>query len=163
MASVIKKLFLVFVVAGIIVFFGCNKNLPDVTACSPLPPSADSAALLKYAHDSSIKVTEDSGIYYQIIDSGNSTRPIISSNITVNYVGRLIATGAIFDSASNSNLNGARVSGLITGWQIALPKIGVGGHIVMLIPSAYGYGCTGYGPVPENAPLYFDVRLLQVN
>jgi FKBP-type peptidyl-prolyl cis-trans isomerase FkpA len=157
-----KKLFFVFVVVGLVVFFGCNKNLPDVTACSPLPPSADSAALLKYAHDSSIQVTADSGIYYQIIDSGYGNRPVYSSNITVNYVGRLMS-GAIFDSASNSNLNGARLYGLIKGWQIGLPKIGVGGHILLLIPSGYGYGCTGYGPVPANAPLYFDVRLLQVN
>jgi FKBP-type peptidyl-prolyl cis-trans isomerase FkpA len=157
-----KKCFFVFVVAGIIVFFGCNKNLPDTPACTPLPLSADSAALLNYAHDSSIKVTLDSGMYYQILDSGNGNRPIYSSNITVSYVGRLMS-GAIFDSASNSNLNGARLSGLLTGWQIVLPKIGVGGHIIMLIPSAYGYGCTGYGPVPGDAPLYFDVRLLQVN
>jgi FKBP-type peptidyl-prolyl cis-trans isomerase FkpA len=161
MASV-KKLFFVFVVAGIVIFFGCNKNLPDVKACTPLPPSADSAVLLKYAYDSSIKVTQDSGMYYQIIDSGNSNRPVYSSNITVNYVGRLMS-GTIFDSATNSNLNGTRLYGLIEGWRIGLPKIGVGGHILLLIPSGYGYGCTGYGPVPGNAPLYFDISLLQVN
>jgi FKBP-type peptidyl-prolyl cis-trans isomerase FkpA len=44
-----------------------------------------------------------------------------------------------------------------------LPKIGVGGRIKMLIPSALAWGCTGYGPVPGNAPVYFDVTLLQVN
>lgn len=162
MAHVMKRLFFVFLVAGIVVFFACNKNAPDVSACTALPPSADSAVLLEYAHDSSIQVTQDSGMYYQIIDSGNSNRPIYSSNITVNYVGRLMS-GFIFDSASNSTLNGARLYGLIKGWQIGLPKIGVGGHIKMLVPSAYGYGCTGYLSVPENAPLYFDVWLLQVN
>jgi FKBP-type peptidyl-prolyl cis-trans isomerase FkpA len=72
-------------------------------------------------------------------------------------------SGVIFDSASNSNLNGAGLYRLITGWQIGMEKIGVGGHIIMLVPSDFAYGCTGYGPVPANAPLYFDVRLLQVN
>jgi FKBP-type peptidyl-prolyl cis-trans isomerase FkpA len=162
MASVMKKLFFVFVVVGIIIFFGCNKNVPDVTACNPLPPSADSAVLLKYAMDSSIHVTQDSGMYYQIIDSGNSNKPIFSSFVTVNYVGRLMS-GFLFDSATNSNLNNTRLYGLLKGWQIGLPKIGVGGHILLLIPSAYGYGCTGFLSVPANAPLYFDVRLLQVN
>jgi FKBP-type peptidyl-prolyl cis-trans isomerase FkpA len=163
MASVMKKLFFVFVVVGIVVFFGCNKSLPDTPACTNLSPFADSAALLKYAYDSSLHVTRDStGLYYQILDSGNSTRPIFSSNITVNYVGRLMS-GVIFDSASNSNLNGAGLYRLITGWQIGMEKIGVGGHIIMLVPSDFAYGCTGYGPVPANAPLYFDVRLLQVN
>jgi FKBP-type peptidyl-prolyl cis-trans isomerase FkpA len=162
MTPVMKKLFFVSVIVGIIVFFGCNKNLPDVPACTSLPPSADSAALLNYAHDSSIHVTADSGMYYQILDSGNSTKPIFSSYVTVSYVGRLMS-GIIFDSATNSSLNGARLYGLIKGWQIGLPKIGVGGHILMLIPSEYGYGCTGFLSVPANAPLYFDVRLLEVN
>jgi FKBP-type peptidyl-prolyl cis-trans isomerase FkpA len=158
-----KSLLFLFVVAGMVVFFGCYKNVPDTPACTNKSPFADSSALLKYAQDSSIEVTRDSsGLFYKIIDSGNSTRPVFSSNVTVNYVGRLMS-GVIFDSASNSNLNGAGVYKLITGWQIGLPKIGVGGHIIMLVPSGFAYGCTGYGPVPPDAPLYFDVRLLQVN
>jgi FKBP-type peptidyl-prolyl cis-trans isomerase FkpA len=69
----------------------------------------------------------------------------------------------VFDSASNTNLNGAGLYLTIPGWQIGLPKIGVGGHIELFIPSALAWGCTGYGPVPANAPVYFDVKLLQVN
>jgi FKBP-type peptidyl-prolyl cis-trans isomerase FkpA len=160
-----KKLFFVFFVAGIAVFLGCGKDLPNVAPCSNKSPFADSAALLQFAHDSSIQVTRDSsGLYYQILDSGNSSqKPIFSSNVTVTYVARLM-TGAIFDSATNSTLNGYAVYRLIMGWQIGLPKIGVGGHIKMLVPSDYGYGCTGYPPfVPGDAPLYFDVKLLGVN
>jgi FKBP-type peptidyl-prolyl cis-trans isomerase FkpA len=73
-------------------------------------------------------------------------------------------SGYIIDSASNSNLNGVGLYGLIPAWQIGLPKIGVGGEIIMLVPSALAYGCAGYPPVvPSNTPLYFDVKLLQVN
>jgi FKBP-type peptidyl-prolyl cis-trans isomerase FkpA len=159
-----KKLLFVSLVAGIFVFFGCGKNLPDVAPCTNKSPFADSSALLQFAHDSSIQVTRDSsGLYYQILDSGNNQRPIFSSNVKVNYIARLM-TGAIFDSATNSTLNGYAVYRLITGWQLGLPKIGVGGHIKMLVPSDYGYGCTGYPPfVPADAPLYFDVWLLGVN
>lgn len=164
MVPVLKKLFFVSVVAGIVVFFGCNKGLPDVSPCMDNSAASDSNALLKYAQDSSLQVTRDSsGLYYQILDSGNSTHPIFSSNVVVTYTSRLM-TGAIFDSATNSNLMGYAVYRLIKGWQIGLPKIGVGGHMKMLVPSTYGYGCNGYPPsVPGNAPLYFDVRLLQVN
>jgi FKBP-type peptidyl-prolyl cis-trans isomerase FkpA len=158
-----KKLFFVFVVAGVLIVFGCGKQTPDIPVCSNKSISADTSALLKYAKDSSIHVSWDSsGLYYQILDSGNSYKPVFSSNITVNYLGRLMS-GVIFDSASNTNLNGAGLYRLLNGWQIGLPKIGVGGHIILLIPSANAYGCTGYGPVPPDAPLYFDVRLLQVN
>jgi FKBP-type peptidyl-prolyl cis-trans isomerase FkpA len=164
MAGVIKKLFVVFVVAGIVIFFGCGKNLPDTSPCNNLSPDADSAQLLTFAHDSSFQVIRDSsGLYYQILDPGNNTKPVSTSNVSVTYVARLM-TGAIFDSATNSNLNGYTIGKLIPGWQYGIPKIGVGGHIRLLVPSDYGYGCAGYPPyVPSNAPLYFDVKLLQVN
>jgi FKBP-type peptidyl-prolyl cis-trans isomerase FkpA len=158
-----KLFFLIAIICFITVFFSCNKQLSDVTDCTNKTIYADTAALLKYAKDSSIHVSWDSsGLYYQILDSGNSNKPVFSSSITVNYVGRLMS-GVVFDSASNSNLNGFGLYKLLTGWQIGLPKIGVGGHMILLIPSANGYGCTGYGPVPGDAPLYFDVKLLQVN
>lgn len=163
MVSVIKKWFFIVVVVGLIGFFGCGKTGPDTPACTNKSPSADSDSLLTYAADSSIHVTWDSsGLYYQIIDTGNSNKPVFSSNITVNYIGRLMS-GVIFDSASNSNLYGAALYKLIAGWQIGLPKIGVGGRIKLLIPSALAWGCTGYGPVPAYACVYFDVTLLQVN
>lgn len=157
-----KKLFFIAVVTSLICFFGCGKQVSDNVGCTNRPPFSDSSVLLKYAADSSIHATMDSsGIFYQIIDSGSSKKPVFSSNITVNYIGRFMS-GAVFDSASNSNLNGATLNGLITGWQIGLPKIGVGGRIKLLIPSALAWGCTGYGPVPGDAPVYFDVKLLQV-
>jgi len=158
-----KKLLFICFVVGIVVFFGCNKSLPDTAPCTDESPFADSSALLKFAHDSSIQVTRDSsGLFYQILDSGDNQKPVFSSNVMVTYTARLM-TGAIFDSATNSTLNGFAVYRLITGWQIGLPKIGVGGHIKLLVPSDYGYGCTGYPPyVAGDAPLYFDVWLLQV-
>jgi FKBP-type peptidyl-prolyl cis-trans isomerase FkpA len=158
-----KKLCFVFFVAGFISLFGCGKSQPDNPACSNNSPFADSITLLKYAADSSIKASMDSsGLFYQIIDSGTGNKPAFSSHLTVNYIGRLMS-GAIFDSASNTNLNGAGLYNLITGWRIGLLKIGAGGRIKLLIPSALAWGCTGYGPVPANAPVYFDVKLLQVN
>jgi len=158
-----KKLLFVFVIVGMMIVFGCGKQVPDTNACTNKSIYADTSALLTYAKDSSIHVSWDSlGLYYQILDSGNNNKPLFSSNITVNYVGRLMS-GFLFDSASNTNLNGNGLYKLLNGWQYGLPKIGVGGHIILLIPSANGYGCTGYGPVPPDAPLYYDVKLLQVN
>jgi FKBP-type peptidyl-prolyl cis-trans isomerase FkpA len=158
-----RRLLFIIVVIGSISFFGCGKAAPDNPACTAQAPVADSAALLTYAADSSIKAAWDStGLYYQIIDSGSGLKPIATSTVTVNYVGRLMS-GVLFDSASNTNLNGNQLFNLILGWRIGLPKIGVGGHIKLLVPSAYAYGCTGYGPVPPNAPLYFDIDLLSVN
>ena len=158
-----KKLFYILIVFGLISFFGCGKTVPDNPACTANPVSSDSAALLKFAADSSFKVTRDSsGLYYQIIDSGSSHKPTYSSSVIVSYIGRLMS-GYSFDSATSTNLNGAPISNLILGWRVGMPKIGVGGHIKLLIPSALAWGCTGYGPVPPNAPVYVDVSLIEVN
>jgi FKBP-type peptidyl-prolyl cis-trans isomerase FkpA len=158
-----KKLFL-FILSAITVicYLSCAKSSPNVPACVNKLPSDDSAALVNFAGDSIPLTHDSSGLFYHIIDSGNANKPVFSSNITVNYVGRLM-TNKVFDSASNTNLNGAGLYLLIPGWQIGMPKIGVGGHIQLFIPSALAWGCTGYGPVPGNAPVYFDVKLLQVN
>jgi FKBP-type peptidyl-prolyl cis-trans isomerase FkpA len=44
-----------------------------------------------------------------------------------------------------------------------LPKIQVGGHIKLLIPSHLAYGCAGQAPlVPGDAPLYFDITLVSL-
>jgi FKBP-type peptidyl-prolyl cis-trans isomerase FkpA len=52
---------------------------------------------------------------------------------------------------------------LIKGWQIAVPKIGVGGEIKVLIPSSLGYGSAGAGSsIPGNSPLYFNIKLSAV-
>jgi FKBP-type peptidyl-prolyl cis-trans isomerase FkpA len=157
-----KKVFL-FVLSGIVIFsyFSCQKSGPDAPSCTAVPPSGDSAKLIAFAGDS-IPLTKDStGLYYHIIDSGSGNKPVFSSTITVNYVGRLM-NNTIFDSASKTNLMGAGLYNLIPGWQIGMPKIAKGGHIQLFIPSALAWGCTGYGPVPANAPVYFDVELLEV-
>lgn len=166
-----KKLIL-FVLSVIVVFsyISCSKDVPVPTTppCTPKAVSADSAALITFAGDS-IPLTHDStGLYYHIIDSGNTTKPGSASVLTVTYTAKLMDNFA-FDSASNSYLMGATLQQLIAGWQIGLPKIGVGGHIQLFIPSALAWGCNGLVTnagliiVPPDAPVYFDVKLLGVN
>ena len=94
---------------------------------------------------------------YQIITAGNSTHPTVTNTVTVTYVGTLM-DGKQFDAGTITYA----LNSLIQGWQIAVPKIGVGGEIKVLIPSSLGYGSSGSGPIPGNAPLYFDIKLSAV-
>ena len=169
MTSVMKRLFLFILICVVTVsYFACAKtSTPQQPSCTDKTPNQDSSEIIKFANDSfpnSIPLTRDTtGLYYHIIDSGSSTnKPISKSNLRVTYVARFIPSNIIFDSASNSYLGGSQLAGLIFGWQIGLPKIGVGGHIQLFIPSAYAWGCTGYGTIPADAPVFFDVKLIAV-
>jgi len=102
-------------------------------------------------------VSDPSGVLYQIITAGNSNKPRLTSTITVTYTGKLM-NGKTFDSGTIT----FPLNNLIPGWQIALPLIGEGGQIKILIPSSLGYGSRGSGSIPGNSPLYFDVSLLKV-
>jgi FKBP-type peptidyl-prolyl cis-trans isomerase FkpA len=165
-----KKLFLLglFCIA-VFTYFSCAKtDNPQMPACTDVNPNVDSSTIIKFANDSfpnAVPLSRDSsGLYYHIIDPGSSSSiPTFESNLMVTYIARFIPSNIIFDSATNSNLNGAQLGNLIYGWQIGLPKIGVGGHIQLFIPSAYAWGCAGYGTIPSDAPVFFDIKLLAVH
>jgi FKBP-type peptidyl-prolyl cis-trans isomerase FkpA len=167
-----KKLIL-FILSGIVIlgYLSCAKSTPTPTTppCTNKTVDADAPTLIAFAGDS-IPLTHDStGLYYHIVDSGNTTKPKAGSVLTVSYTAQLMDK-SIFDSATNSNLQGVPLSNLIPGWIIGMPKIGVGGRIKLFIPSALAWGCTGVVNyqtnaviIPPDAPVYFDVTLLGVN
>ncbi len=165
-----KLIVLILSAIGIFGYLSCSKTAPVPTTppCTPKAVSSDSAALISFAGDSIALTRDSTGLYYHIIDSGNSKKPTTNSLLYVTYTARLMDNFA-FDSASNSYLMGAPLSQLIAGWQIGMPKIGVGGHIQLFIPSALAWGCNGLVTsgglivVPPDAPVYFDVQLLDVN
>jgi hypothetical protein len=112
--------------------------------------------MVSFANTNGITYTTDSsGILYQIILSGNNNRPTLSSNVTIDYIGKLM-NGTTFDSANNISLP---LNALIEGFKIGLPLIGIGGRIKLIIPSSLAYGCQGGGSIPSNSPLYFDITL----
>ncbi|MEO6964070.1 MAG: FKBP-type peptidyl-prolyl cis-trans isomerase [Puia sp.] len=161
-----RIIFAVLCMVSIAYFISCVKTNSGsgYTSCTGVDVTGDSSALLKYAADS-IPVTKDSsGLYFQILDSGVGVSPSPNSHLLVSYKGRLLDNNVFDSTVSSSNLGGMPLSQLIPGWQIGLPKIKKGGHIKLLIPSALAWGCQGSGKaIPSNAPVYFDIYLLDVN
>ena len=126
----------------------------SISACSKSGAS-EQEQMVSFAKSHTINYTTDaSGVLYEIITPGNTTHPTISNTVTVTYTG-LLMNGSQFDAGTISY----PLNQLIAGWGIAVPKIGVGGEIKVLIPSSLGYGSSGAGSIPGNAPLYFDIKL----
>jgi FKBP-type peptidyl-prolyl cis-trans isomerase len=99
-------------------------------------------------------VVTESGLCYQIIHTGSSTRPNGGSYIEATYIGTLIS-GKTFDSGEYKRL----LSEAIPGWREAIPKITRGGRIILYIPASLGYGDDGSGSIPPYSTLKFDLTL----
>ena len=142
---------------SILATFSAILAIFTISGCSKSGAS-EQEQMISFAKSHAINYTTDaSGILYEIITPGNSTHPTISNTITVTYTG-LLMNGTQFDAGTITY----PLSQLIPGWGIAVPKIGVGGEIKVLIPSSLAYGSSGAGSIPSNAPLYFDIKLSAV-
>lgn len=101
---------------------------------------------------------------------GTGADAVNGKTLTVNYTGWLYdATkaeqkGAQFDTSTGRGpygfVLGARQ--VITGWDQGLLGMKVGGKRRLVIPPDLAYGASGYGQIPPNATLVFEVDLVAV-
>jgi FKBP-type peptidyl-prolyl cis-trans isomerase FkpA len=153
-----KKYFLLLSVV-LIGIASCKKNTTDSGSFDPVKQAATDDALIKaYIAANNLTATKDtSGLYYSVVTPGTGAYPKATSTVNVNYTGKLL-NGSVF--APTSPLT-SPLSGLIAGWQIGIPHINTGGRILLILPSALGYGNNSPGPgVPANAVLVFTIDLI---
>ena len=151
-------------IAGIALLSACSKsdnNDTQSTACTfKAQYTNDSSAtqraqMIAFCNNNGITYTiHPSGILYQIITPGDTAKPNLCSSLTMTYAGKLM-TGIQFDKGTITY----PLKDLIVGWQIAVPLIGKGGKIKMVIPSSLAYGPNANGSIPANSPLYFEMSI----
>ena len=110
-----------------------------------------------------LKHTSVSGadIYYHIVRQGTGKNIKVTDTVTVYYKGSLLSNGAIFDQTKEKPAS-FPLNRLIKGWQLAVPKINVGGKITIYIPSGQAYGIrTRSKDIPVNSVLVFDIEVLE--
>lgn len=109
----------------------------------------------------------DSIVYYKVANPGTGSSITKDSTISMIYTGRLL-NGVVFQQNSDSNVYTSVLSGLIPGWQLAIPMIKEGGSLRILIPSRLAYGIygtrddTGRIIFPPASCLDFDVQVTNV-
>lgn len=120
------------------------------------------AFLTENAKREGIKVTE-SGLQYEVLESGKGDSPKASDNVEVYYTGKLI-DGTVFDSSVERGVPASfGVTQVIPGWVEALQLMHEGDKWRLYIPSDLAYGPNGAGGViGPNMTLIFDVELLRV-
>ena len=120
----------------------------------------------------------ESGVVLLITKPNDTGRlPETRDSIRVDYTGYLL-DGTVFDTSVKSvaeekgMFNPNRpyepfpvilgISRVIVGWQVALSRLREGEKATVLIPSFYGYGRDGNGPIPANTVLVFDMDVVSV-
>ncbi len=122
-----------------------------------------------------------SGLAYKIIKSGAGKKPNAGQDVFVHYAGFFV-DGTLFDTSyenvaeENGVLDLARKeakaytpfpfnygkkTGLIPGFIEGLENMKFGDKMALIIPSHLGYGEQGYGSIPPNATLLFEIELLE--
>jgi FKBP-type peptidyl-prolyl cis-trans isomerase FkpA len=132
-------------------FAGCKKNYNTTDQAA-----LDDAKIQAYIKANNLTVTKDpSGLYYAIQKTGIGPYPVSTSDVSVNYTGKLL-DGTVFETSST---NLAALNSFIEGWQIGIPKINVGGRIFLIIPSTLAYRDQASGSIPPNSVLVFTIDL----
>ncbi len=107
-------------------------------------------------------ITTSSGLQYQVIKNGEGPKPTATDKVKAIYKGQLIS-GTVFDD-SHGQPREFPVSGVVPGWQEALPLMTTGSKWKLFIPPSLGYGATQRGPVIEpNSVLIFEIELVEIS
>src|SRR5262245_59526298 len=105
-----------------------------------------------------------SGLQYEDLVVGSGTMAEPGMHVSVHYTGWL-TNGTEFDSSRNTGQPlkfQLGTKSVIAGWDEGIKGMRIGGKRKLTIPPDMGYGKEGYGPIPPNATLLFDVELIDV-
>jgi len=107
--------------------------------------------------------TTESGLQYEVINSGKGAKPAPSDQVTVHYHGTLL-DGTVFDSSVDRGEPASfGVTQVIKGWTEALQLMSIGDKWKLTIPSDLAYGDQGAGGmIGPGATLVFEVELLDI-
>jgi FKBP-type peptidyl-prolyl cis-trans isomerase len=146
---------------SIILIVLLSSCLTDDTVTPQQQLKKDIQAIDNYLSANSINALKDaSGIRLQVIEVGTDGFPPNTWNtVTVDYTGKLISNGIVFDEGT---INNDQLSNYITGWLIGMPLLPNGSRAKLYIPSVYAYGNSAVGNIPANSNLIFEVELTGV-
>ena len=123
---------------------------------------ADDKSIREYLEKKGITARKtESGLYYLVSVPGNSQRPNLSSQVTVDYKGYFL-DDSVFESSYSGNAPTFPLQNVIAGWREGLQLFGKGGKGTLFIPSQLAYGNTATSGIPANSVLIFDIHLIDI-
>jgi FKBP-type peptidyl-prolyl cis-trans isomerase FklB len=107
--------------------------------------------------------TTDSGLQYEVLESGSGASPGPEANVVTHYHGTLV-DGTVFDSSvSRGEPAEFGVHQVIPAWTEALQMMSVGDKWRIACPPQLAYGEQGAGDsIPPNTALVFEIHLIDI-
>jgi len=120
------------------------------------------AFLAKNAKEKGVVVTA-TGLQYKVLEQGKGKSPTSEDKVVAHYTGKLL-DGTVFDSSVERGEPATfPVSGVIKGWQEALPMMKEGAKWQLVIPANLAYEDRGIGNIiGPNETLMFDIELVSI-
>lgn len=106
----------------------------------------------------------EEGIIYTTEVEGEGNSPVSGDKVSVHYTGKLL-NGTQFDSSLDRGSPLEFIideSSVIKGWHQGVPKFKKGGKGTLYLPPSLGYGKEGGGLIPPDAPLIFDIEVVDI-
>jgi len=105
----------------------------------------------------------DSGLQYEVLESGSGDKPGPQSTVVTHYHGTLL-DGTVFDSSVERGQPAEfGVNQVIPGWTEALQMMSVGDKWRIACPPKLAYGDRGAGDaIPPNTALVFEIHLIDI-
>ena len=130
--------------------------------------------------DSIYRIHDPSGVVVIVQQEGKGSRPTNNTVVYRDYIGKVMATGTVFDTsyesiarAKNLFVEGRVYAPLsfvvgtatvITGWDIGFKRLRPTSKATIIIPSPYGYSNQkNNDKIPENSILVFQVDFLGID
>lgn len=107
--------------------------------------------------------TTANGVYYVVLEEGDSITPKYGDEVSVRYSGYFIG-GTVFDSSGDPASYGYfkykhGINGMIDGWEEGIETIKKGGTSLLIVPSKLAYGEYGYYDIPPYTTLLFEIYI----
>ncbi len=132
----------------------------------------DSKTIEEYLAKNNIKAEKTKwGTYISITTEGTGNKLDRSNIASVNYTGRTLDSGRVFDSNIDPEykhvqpleVNIAELGSVIFGWTDALMHLKMGSKATIYVPSSLGYNTAGNGPkIGPDQNLVFDMEVIGV-
>lgn len=104
-----------------------------------------------------------SGIHYKIETVGNGWGPVLDSEVTLNYTGKILGGDTFWSTYKSGEPIKTKLRESIRAFSEILPMIREGGKVKMIVPSALAYGLDGWNSkIPPNSILIYDLELVDV-